>query len=216
MQPRLHGLFFDFDGVIVDSVPTKTDAFRQLFSEYPEEVIEKVLDYHRQHGGISRVDKIAHAHEHFLSKPLGDADLRKWAKRYSDLVLEKVIAAKWIAGAQDFLVRARAAGFKIFVISGTPESELRYIIEKRGLGDVFHEQLGSPTKKPDHIKSLLQKYKLDPFRCVFIGDAFTDYFAARDTDLHFVGIQGDITFPEGTIVLKDCTGLQTALDTILP
>lgn len=214
MQPRLRALFFDFDGVIVDSVQTKTEAFRLLFSEYPADVIEKVLDHHKQHGGISRVDKIAHAHECFIGTPLSTNDLNKWAQRYSDLVLENVIEADWIPGAREFLQKAGESELKIFVISGTPEQELRYIIEKKGIGDIFHEQLGSPTKKPEHIRFLLDKYGLLSSECVFIGDAFTDYFAAKETGLTFIGIQGDIEFPEGTTVLPNCTELQAALNTI--
>ncbi|BHH82570.1 HAD family hydrolase [Desulforhopalus sp. 52FAK] len=214
MQPQLRAIFFDFDGVLIDSVSTKTEAFRTLFMDYPEDIIEKVLFHHQQHGGISRVEKIAHAHAHYIGVPLTEDVLQQWANHYSELVVEKVIEEKWIAGAEEFLLSMRGSEIKSFVISGTPEVELQYILQKRGMSDSFHEQLGSPVRKPDHIKMLLDTYHLDPSECVFVGDAYTDYDAAKETGLHFIGIQGDVVFEKGTIVLKDCCNLQDAIDSL--
>lgn len=214
MPKTLRALFFDFDGVIVDSIATKTEAFRILFEDYPDDVTEKVLAYHRQHGGISRVDKIALAHDQYIGSPLSGADLKDWSDRYSELVVEKVIEVPWIKGALEFLDSFLDNEVHVFVISGTPEKELKYIIEKRRIAKYFQESLGSPIKKPPHIRRLLKRYKLHPAECVFIGDALTDYEAAKETDLHFVGIQGDISFPPGTVVLDDCLELQSAIDNI--
>ncbi|MFT5698431.1 MAG: phosphoglycolate phosphatase-like HAD superfamily hydrolase [Desulforhopalus sp.] len=214
MQRQLRALFFDFDGVIVDSLHTKTEAFRSLFKDYPDDVIEKVLAYHKQHGGISRVEKIALAHEQYIGVSLGDEELKKWSVRYSDLVVEKVINIAWIKGAVEFLKTTVDLGINIFIISGTPEIELKYIIDRRGMAGYFDECLGSPVRKPVHIRKLLEQYGLKESECVFIGDALTDYDAAEETGLHFVGIQGEVAFPKGTLVLDDCTNLQQALDHI--
>jgi len=214
MQPQLRALFFDFDGVLIDSVPTKTEAFRTLFKDYPEEIVEKVLVHHKQHGGISRVEKIANGHANFIGAPLSEDQLQQWASHYSELVLEKVIKEKWIAGAHEFLVSTLGTNLKVFVISGTPEEELKYIVEQRGVSDHFHECLGSPVRKPEHIRVLLDKYRLDPAECVFIGDAYTDYDAAIEAGLHFIGIQGEVEFAGGTVVLDDCCNLQTAIDSL--
>ena len=48
-------IFFDFDGVLVESVEIKIHAFRKLYAEHGENVVEKVLAHHMEHGGISRV-----------------------------------------------------------------------------------------------------------------------------------------------------------------
>ncbi|MBT4528040.1 MAG: hypothetical protein HOC24_15955 [Deltaproteobacteria bacterium] len=45
-------------------------------------------------------------------------------------------------------------------------------------------------------------------RCCFIGDAMTDYYAALDTGLNFIGIQGENSFPDDVVVLPDCTNLE--------
>ncbi|MFW2368239.1 MAG: HAD family hydrolase [Desulforhopalus sp.] len=200
----LQAIFFDFDGVIVQSTSIKTEAFRTLFNEYDNNTIQGIVDYHRLHGGISRVVKIDHAHRNIIGKPLDSVELERWAARYRALVIEEVIKVDWIAGAEQSL-RKLAQSVPLFVISGTPEEELIEVVERRDMRGFFQETLGSPTKKPTHIRRLLSKYSLTPNRCVFIGDALTDYDAAKETGLHFVGILGEVAFPDGTIVLPDCS-----------
>ena len=202
--------FFDFDGVLVDSVGVKTEAFRTLFEPYGPEVLAKVLEHHRLHGGISRIDKIQYSRTHFVGEPLSEAELAVWGRRYSKLVVERVIGAPWIAGAEEFLQEVHGR-CRVFVISGTPEDELKQVIEARSIGHYFTEILGSPIKKPDHIRNLLASYQLDPSKCVFMGDALTDYYAAKETGLHFIGIQGDVELPDDALMLPDCKGLQEAI-----
>lgn len=210
MNKNNYNMFFDFDGVLLDSLGLKTEAFKTLFTVYGDNIVSQVLAHHRQHGGISRIDKIQYAHEHFVGAPLSDQELKEWNRRFSDLVVDRVINASWVGGAKEFLERNYEDSL-IFVISGTPEDELKQVISKRNISRYFKEILGSPTRKPDHIRYLLAKYRLDPASCVFVGDALTDYYAARETGLHFIGIQGEVTFPDGTMVLPDCTGLESAI-----
>ena len=206
----LQAIFFDFDGVIVASNPTKTEAFLTLFSDYDEHIISEIVAYHQQHGGISRVEKIQYAHKYLIKQPLTDEELARWAARYSELVVEKVINVDLIGGAKEFL-DSNLGSLPIFVISGTPEDELRHIVEHRKMSGYFQHVLGSPVKKPVHIRNLLSKYRLAPEHCVFVGDALTDYNAARETGLQFIGIQGEVAFPEGTTVLPDCRELESAI-----
>jgi len=39
-------LFFDFDGVLADSVEVKTDAFSKLFEKFGPEIQAKVVEHH--------------------------------------------------------------------------------------------------------------------------------------------------------------------------
>ena len=50
--------FFDFDGVIVDSIAIKEKAFVSLFENYGSEIQKKVAAHHLNNGGITRLDKI--------------------------------------------------------------------------------------------------------------------------------------------------------------
>ena len=208
------GVFLDFDGVILDSVDIKTRAFKELFKEYEDQVVRQVMDYHRLHGGISRVEKIRHAHAEFIGNPLSEAALAEWSARFSDLVVEKVVAAPWIPGAREFLEQAHR-DLPLFVVSGTPEEELAEVIRRRDMTYYFTEICGSPAKKPEHVNRVIERYGLDRELCFFVGDAFTDFDTAQETGLNFIGIQGDVEFPKDTIVLEDCRELKRAIIAIL-
>lgn len=209
----LQAIFFDFDGVLVDSNSIKTEAFRTLFKNYNKDIIAEIVAHHQQHGGISRVEKIRYAHQYIIKQPLTEEEVEDKAAEYSKLVLEKVIEVDWIRGAREFLDNIQNT-LPLFVISGTPETELREIIDRRKISVYFEEIFGSPIKKPVHIRNLLYDYQLAPDRCVFVGDALTDYNAAKETGLQFIGIHGDVEFPSGTTVLQDCRGLQQAITTL--
>ena len=206
--------FFDFDGVVVDSVGVKTEAFRILFEPYGKEILSQVLEHHRLNGGISRIDKIQHSHTHFVGTPLSDIELANWGRKYSELVVDRVIQAPWIRGAQEFLEEMQER-CRIFLISGTPEDELKRVVKARGITHYFDKVLGSPIRKPAHIRTLLSDYQLKPHSCVYVGDALTDYHAARETGLHFLGIQGDVELPEDARMLPDCSGLKRAASEII-
>ena len=46
---EIEAIFWDFDGVIADSVDVKTRAFEEMFTPYGEAVLKQVIEDHRQH-----------------------------------------------------------------------------------------------------------------------------------------------------------------------
>ncbi len=207
---NVQAIFFDFDGVILNSTWIKTDTFRDLFSSFGEEIEKQVIDHHIQYGGISRVEKIAHYYEEFLKQPLTEEELKEKCIDFSNRVKDKVVETDWIPGAEEFLDKFHKE-IPLFVISGTPEDELREIINRRKMTHYFSRILGSPVKKPVHVRDLLSDFRFDPKSCFFIGDALTDYNTAVETDTHFIGIEGFVEFPKGTLVLPDCFELENAI-----
>ena len=207
---QLQAIFFDFDGVIVDSTRIKTNTFSKMFREFGDEIVQKVLTHHLQHGGISRVEKIATYYEDFLGKPLTREALMELCDQFSLMVTDQVVKSDWIAGAEIFLENY-FAHLPLYVVSGTPEPELHEIIARRGMGHYFQEVMGSPIQKPEHVNRIIKEQGYAKNRCVFVGDALTDYHAAVETGLKFVGVQGEIQFPQGTKVIPDCTTLEKAI-----
>ena len=51
-------IFWDFDGVIIDSMKIKGDGFIELFENYNLKQVRLLERYHYANGGISRFDKI--------------------------------------------------------------------------------------------------------------------------------------------------------------
>ena len=210
---EIEAIFWDFDGVIADSVDVKTRAFAEMFEPYGEPILKQVIAHHEQHGGISRVEKIDHAYRCFIGQPLSADELEEKCRIFSGIVMQKVVDARLIQGAEETLL-ALQGQIPMFVISGTPQDELIEICERRNLSRYFRRILGSPIHKAPHVKNLLQEFQLDKTHCVFVGDALTDLQAATDTGTHFIGIKGMVPFPSGVTVLQDCTGIIETLQSI--
>ena len=203
-------LFLDFDGVLVSSLEIKTNAYKRLFRSHGPNVVAQVVAHHQLNAGISRVEKIDHAHRHFLDAPYSRNAAARDVTEYACLVFEQVVSANWVPGAREFIER-HYRDVPLFIVSGTPEPELKEIVRRRNMQHFFREVLGSPRKKAEHIRALLDNYDLKAENCFFIGDALTDYHAARDTGMPFIGIEGEAELPAGTTVLPDCTGLTAAI-----
>src|SRR6185369_7529737 len=142
----IRAVLFDFDGVISESFDVKTRAFAQLFEGYGPEVVEKVVAHHLAHGGVSRFVKIRHYHQAFLGKELDEAKLDEWCRRFSDIVLDAVVAAPFVPGALELLEECHKR-YACFVVSGTPQEEMEQIVSRKGLGRYFVEIHGSPRTK---------------------------------------------------------------------
>jgi len=179
--------FFDFDGVLADSVEVKTRAFAKLFEPYGPEVVSKVVQHHRRHGGMTRVDKFRHYYSEYLGKTLREEEITDLCRQFSELVVDKVVAAPEIKGAEAFL-KCWCARLQCFVISATPVDEIRQIVDRRALGQYFKEVLGAPFSKEANLGLILDKYNLEPHRCLFFGDAESDYKAAQIQAFDFLAI----------------------------
>lgn len=179
--------FFDFDGVLADSVEVKTRAFARLFEPFGAEIEARVVDHHRRHSGVTRVDKFRHYYQEFLRQPLDEAGLADLCRRFARLVVDEVVAAPEISGAEAFL-RAWHGRLPFFVVSATPEEEIQEIVRRRGWSQYFKEVRGAPRSKRDNLEILLQAYGLEPARCLFFGDAESDYRAAAAWGVAFLGI----------------------------
>lgn len=180
--------FFDFDGVIVDSLDIKTEAFGELFGKYGKDISGKVMDYHRNNGGVSRYDKFEYYYENLLYKEINKNIINRLDKDYSRLVVKKVIAAKYIRGALEFIKLLNKQKKDCFIISGTPQKEIRYILKRRKIAQLFKEVVGSPVNKTDNLRKLMDKYGVDPKEAVFFGDAKSDYYAAKENKVAFIRI----------------------------
>ena len=179
--------FFGFDGVLADSVEVKTRAFAKLFEPHGPEVVARVVAHHRDHGGMTRVDKFRHYYHEYLGKSLSKKEMADFCQRFSELVVDKVVAAPEINGAYEFL-RRWCGRLACFVISATPDEEIKEIVKRRGMEGYFKEVSGAPADKKKNLETLLAKYNLNPSRCCFFGDAESDYLAAHSCGVDFFGI----------------------------
>lgn len=176
----------DCDGVILESVEAKTRAFAACFAEHGPEAQKFIVDFHLAHGGVSRYEKFRHFHENWLGKPLSDDERERLSDRFTQACLDEVLASDMVPGALDFLT-AMQDRVPLYVASGTPEAELREVLEQRGLDRFFVGMYGSPAKKPDILRSILTAEGKAPESLLMVGDSGTDLDAAKAVGSRFVG-----------------------------
>ncbi len=183
----IKAIFWDFDGVIADSVNVKTDAFYELYLPYGKDVAEKVKEYHLANGGVSRFKKFEYWQTELLGNPapVPQSVIDDLASRFSELVMNKVINAPFIEGVYDTIVRY-SAKVSNYIISGTPEGEMKAIINGRGLTPYFKDVLGSPETKEDLTTKLMAREGYDSREVIFIGDATSDYRSAKQNNTWFI------------------------------
>jgi len=202
-------VFFDFDGVIVDSVALKREAFRSVLVECAGDRIETCMNYFMQNGGISRLTKFNHVWTVILGHPADQVATNRLAKEFADRVFTLTCQSKFIRGAKEFL-ESYAQEVPCYVISGTPEEELRNIIRTRGMESYFHGVFGSPPTKVEIGNEIIRQTGYGQMNVWFVGDATTDRDAARELGVNFVGVDGPHLRPylDGSeTMIKDLTEL---------
>lgn len=205
-------IIFDFDGVVVESGDIKTQAFGNLYRTYGETVMTAVMQYHSANGGMSRYQKFHYFQQQLLKKPpLTPDEEQLLDQRFSELVVEAVIASETVPGAAE-LIRKEATRIPLFIASGTPEAELKTIVMRRGLAPYFTAVRGSPTPKLMLIADILSSHALSPERVLMIGDALIDYQSAQANKIAFLGrvrSGDDNPFPAEVNTLPDLSPLLT-------
>ena len=99
----IKNIFFDFDGVIAESVSAKTDAFKEMYMPYGKEIAAKVSEYHKRHGGVSRFEKFKYFHKELLNEEINQDKIDELATQFSNIVLDKVINSQEVFGANYFI-----------------------------------------------------------------------------------------------------------------
>lgn len=202
MKLPYEAVLFDFDGVIIDSMGIKTEAFRQMFAPYGNKIVNKVIEYHLKNGGISRQKKFKHFYKNYISEDLSNDDLNELCNIFSTLVLDKVLEAPWIPGAKEFL-DAHYNENTFYLISGIPQEELDFIVDKRDLRKYFKLVLGSPKSKVENIKDVIGRNYYNHTKLLYIGDSISDWSESQDVGINFLGLTTTPKFPAGIKTIND-------------
>ncbi len=209
----IEAVILDFDGVIVESVEIKTNAFAELYRPFGSGIVRQVIDHHQNNGGISRYEKIRYYHHQFLGIELTELELADWASKFAQHVITQVIEAPYVLGAYEFIIQ-HYRNYQLFISSGTPEDELKTIIHARQLAPYFDAILGAPDNKFSHLSWILKTYQILPQNIVFVGDATTDRDSAIQHHIHFIARvtdQGSLLSSE-PYQIRDLTELSEAID----
>ena len=181
-QPKL--IFWDFDGVIKDSVEVKTQAFVKLFQVFGHDVAERVREHQEAHGGMSRFDKLPLYMQWAGEKPT-QSRVSELSDQFGKLVFQGVLDAPWVSGVETYL-RNNPYQQKFVLVSATPQDELEQILLTLDLRKCFVDVFGAPTSKKESIRMTLATRSISPHECIMIGDAMADFEAAQACQLPFL------------------------------
>ena len=177
-------IFWDFDGVIKDSVDVKTQAYFQLFESFGLDVAERVRLHHEANGGMSRFDKVP-IYLQWAGLESNKIKVNEYCERFSQQVLQGVIDAPWVSGVEQYL-RGNVHQQVFVLVSATPQGELEHILHALDLTMCFADVYGAPSRKQDAIHNTLLARGIDPSESLMIGDAQADLDAAVANQVPFL------------------------------
>lgn len=183
----IKNIIFDFDGVILDSIPVKTEAFRNLFKAFPKDEVNKLIEYHILNGGKSRYLKIEYFFNEILDKPINKKEILEYADKYSLLTKEELSKKKYFIEETLEFIQKNYKKYAMHIASGADENDLNYICKKLDLNEYFLSINGSPMVKSLIIEGILLNYNYIKGETVLVGDSFNDFEAAQNNKIDFYG-----------------------------
>jgi phosphoglycolate phosphatase-like HAD superfamily hydrolase len=181
-------VFLDFDGIVIESAIVKKNAYRKMFEIFPDHR-KSIETYQKIHGGLPRRRQFQEIYSQILGQDLSTKQLDELVGRYVELMLKGVLEAPFVPGAEKFL-RDFHQRVELYLVSATPDEELRYIVRERGLERYFRKIYGSPPAKAEILEAILRETGYRPDEAVFVGDYPSDREAAEEVGLPFIARLG--------------------------
>ena len=218
---QLKAIIFDYDGVIVESMDLKAEAFAYVFRDQPEDIIEKIIQLHRDNGGMSRFEKFRIVYRDFLDQELQPEEEARLGNEFSEYVFDRTLKSPFVAGVLEFL-RKYYRKYLCFVASSIPHEEINKLIDAQNLRKYFKGTWGIPGEfgkdKGELAQMILEKYHLDPNEVILIGDAPNDYKAAEFAGIPFIARIPDggyNPFATGNYEIKNSVSDLTSLEQVI-
>lgn len=215
MQTYPEAIFFDVDGVLIDSLAIKGNAFSRAFSDFPD-AHDEIVSFHFAHGGVNRREKIAALHHMIVGRAPSERELADRITSFAVAVVQGVVAAPEIPGA-GAAVAEWSKKSTLYAVSATPTDELLTIFDRRDLTQYFRCVLGWPPHKELIIKEILDANGYIPSSCILVGDSFEDLQAAIGAGVMFIQVcpPGSTRFNESGEAIDDLRELSNAIDAVM-
>jgi phosphoglycolate phosphatase-like HAD superfamily hydrolase len=112
-------------------------------------------------------------------------DIENNISLFSSIVTDKVINSNWVPGAKEILEKY-FNDKTFYLITGTPKDEIDFILKSLGIDHYFKKVIGAPIKKNIAVKNIISEENIPNNQAIFIGDASSDYEAAKLNDIEFL------------------------------
>ena len=183
----INTIFWDFDGVIMNSNAVRDRGFEEVLKDFPKEQVNQLMSFHQDNGGLSRYVKFRYFFEDIRQESISDDEVNLWAKKFSKIMLELLINKNLLIDETLQFIKDNHQNYNMHIVSGSDQNELRQICKAIGIAKYFDSIHGSPKPKTKWVGELINKYNYDQKSTCLIGDSKNDYEAARDNKIYFVG-----------------------------
>ncbi len=176
----VHGVIFDLDGTLGDTLPVCFAAFRRVFEHYLGE----------QYSDAEIRAMFGPTEEGILAARIPVAaseSLDRYLAAYRDA---HHLAAEPFPGVRGLLDELERRGIPSAVVTGKGPHSARLSLEAWNLGDRFtHVAAGGPNGniKDRNMAQVVTDWHADPAMVVSVGDAPSDVIAARSNGIVAVG-----------------------------
>ena len=177
-------IFWDFDGVIKDSVLVKSKGYEKLFLPFGKEVVDRVNQHHENNCGVSRYEKIP-LYLGWAGEPANPDQVQDFCDRFSKLVQQVVVNSPWVPGVLEYL-KVNCLQQTFILITATPQEEIDQILNMLDITYCFREVHGAPKKKAAVVNEVLERLNSPTEQALVIGDSRTDLEAAKDNNVAFL------------------------------
>lgn len=185
---------FDCDGVILDSNSLKVDAMSKALLEWgvSSDVVRECVTSFRENFGKSRAFHLDHFADVILNLGLEDKNrfIDELMLSYGNACVRLYECADLTPGFMELISRLNCPAY---VCSGSLESELKQVFQKRNLTSHFKKIYGAPNRKSDVLAEIIEKHGSN---ILFVGDAMADLEASRVNEIPFIGYLPFSNVPE--------------------
>ena len=194
-------IFWDFDGVILDSLPIKDLGFTKIFENYPKKIVKEFLIYNKINSGLSRFHKIKYFYNHLLKKDIDNKKVLSYAEKFTSIMKKKLSSKKYLIKDSLIYIKSNYKNYNFHLVSASEHNELNYLCKKLNLDKYFLTIDGSPTPKINLIRDLLKKLKYKKKETIYIGDSVNDLEAAKINKIDFYGYNEKKLMSKSTVYI---------------
>ena len=184
----IKAFLFDFDGTLVDSMPTWMGKIREIMKRRNIPCTQELLRFLTPKG-----DQLA---MEYLIKTYG------WKESPSDLVAEmdayalpkyaKEVMAK--KGVLDYLTYLKQQEIRLGVLTASPHRMMQPCLQNNGLFDFFEvlwtseEDFGLSKANPEIYRLAADRLKIEPAELAFADDNLLADTAAKKAGIYTIGV----------------------------
>ncbi len=203
----IRAVAFDFDGTLVRSNAIKRKVFYDVTTDIPgaagilDALFASDFKGDRYKLFTELCQRLTPSRAPVSARQLG----LQLASVYGELCREQIAVCAEVPGATAALRILRERDIGAFVVSATPETDLKPIISDRGFDRFFKGVRGAPTNKAQHLENILATEDILPTEIAMIGDGSDDLAAAKAIGCRFIGIarSGNETLPICARMIED-------------